>query len=137
MHMSPKRLLPDHLIQEWHPTKNFPIDLDGISYASNRQAWWQCSLGHEWEARISSRSTANASCPYCSNSRVWKGFNDLATTYPKVAETWHPTKNGSLTPDTVIAGSSKKVWWLGKCGHEWEASLENRIKAKILSLIHI
>ncbi len=39
---------------------------------------------------------------------------------------WNPTKNGLLSPKNFSAGSSKKIWWLGKCGHEWEASIKNR-----------
>ena len=40
---------------------------------------------------------------------------------------WHPTKN-TLTPDSVTKGSGRKVWWLGQCGHEWEAVVQNRVK---------
>ena len=40
---------------------------------------------------------------------------------------WHPTKN-TLTPDSVTKGSGRKVWWLGQCGHEWEAIVQNRVK---------
>lgn len=41
-----------------------------------------------------------------------KGFNDLQTINPTLASEWHPTKNGNLLPDMVLAYSSKKVWWL-------------------------
>ena len=50
----------------------------------------------------------------------------LADEYPDLAAEWHPTKNGDLTPQMVTPGSNKKVWWLGKCGHEWEALINNR-----------
>jgi len=51
----------------------------------------------------------------------------LADGAPKrLTNEWHPTKNGTLTPRTVGIGSAKKVWWLGKCGHEWETSPGNR-----------
>ena len=26
----------------------------------------------------------------------------------------------------MLSGSGKKVWWLGKCGHEWEAKISDR-----------
>lgn len=35
--------------------------------------------------------------------------NCLAVVNPKLAAEWHPTKNGSLTPDMVTKGSNKKV----------------------------
>ena len=56
------------------------------------------------------------------------GVNDLATVSPKVAAEWHPTKNGDLKPTDVTAGSSKKVWWLCRRGHEWEAIIVARAK---------
>ena len=53
----------------------------------------------------------------------------LSVTHPDVAAQWHPTKNGDLTPDRVIAGSHAKVWW--KCpegpDHEWKATACHRI----------
>jgi DNA-directed RNA polymerase subunit RPC12/RpoP len=56
------------------------------------------------------------------------GVNDLATTHPELCKEWHPTKNGNLKPVDVTFGSHKKVWWIGKCGHEWEAIIKNRAK---------
>lgn len=56
------------------------------------------------------------------------GQNDLATVNPNLAAEWHPSKNGSLLPSQTTAGSNKKVWWLGKCGHEWEREICERSK---------
>ena len=50
----------------------------------------------------------------------------LAAKFPEIAAEWHPTKNGDLTPDQVSAGSNEKVWWLGKCGHTWDATVKSR-----------
>jgi hypothetical protein len=48
----------------------------------------------------------------------------LAEKYPNLANEWHPTKNGELSPYDVTNGSNKKVWW--KCAkgndHEWEGN---------------
>mgnify|MGYP003306230336 CR=1 FL=1 len=38
-----------------------------------------------------------------------------------------PTKNGDLKPTDFIANSNKKVWWLCKKGHEWQARISNRM----------
>ena len=65
-------------------------------------------------------------CSICSGKIVVKGFNDLATKRPDLAKEWHPTKNGDLKPTQVCCGNNKKVWWLGECGHEWEAIISNR-----------
>ncbi len=52
--------------------------------------------------------------------------NSLLHCNPDVAAEWHPTKNGDLTPDKVSKRSRVKVWWLGKCGHEWLMSVGER-----------
>ena len=58
--------------------------------------------------------------------RAIAGWNDLATSNPQLASEWHPTKNGTVTPEQVTAHSGRKVWWLGKCGHEWQATVASR-----------
>jgi len=65
----------------------------------------------------------------------------LLKTNPDIAAEWHPTKNGDLTPEQVVAGSNKKAWW--KCpkgpDHEWLAMLSSRTghSAPLLSALHI
>ena len=50
----------------------------------------------------------------------------LHDAYPGITTEWHPTKNGELTSYDVVPGSQIKVWWLGKCEHEWLQSIRNR-----------
>ncbi len=57
-------------------------------------------------------------------------MNDLATTHPALAAEWHPTLNGDLTPDQVTRGSGKKVWWLCRNGHKWQATIANRARGR-------
>jgi rubrerythrin len=52
--------------------------------------------------------------------------NRLSIVRPDIAAEWHPTKNGDLTPDMVSYGSEKRVWWKGKCGHIWDATINDR-----------
>ena len=52
----------------------------------------------------------------------------LATEYPNIANEWHPSKNGAITPDLVAPKSGKKVWWKCSLGHEWETAVSNRSK---------
>lgn len=52
----------------------------------------------------------------------------LLDAYPELASEWHLTKNSGLGPADIVPGSSRKVWWLGKCGHEWEAKVVQRTK---------
>lgn len=44
---------------------------------------------------------------------------------------WHPTKNLTLLPEKVSAGSSKrKINWICSIGHEWIGSVANQLKKK-------
>lgn len=52
----------------------------------------------------------------------------LETHSPDVARQWHPTRNGKLTPKMFSPHSNKKVWWMGDCGHEWEAAITVRTR---------
>ena len=56
-----------------------------------------------------------------------KKENSLTSKFPEIAAEWHPTKNGSLTPDMFDYSSNTYVWWqCKKCGREWEASINHR-----------
>lgn len=121
--------LSPHLVDEWHPTKNTSAP-DEIYNMSDQKVWWQCVLGHEWEAQVHNRTKPKGSgCPACAPIGVRKlvsGFNDLATLRPDIAKEWHPTKN-TLRPSEVPKASRKRVWWLCSfCGREWEAMVKNR-----------
>ena len=50
--------------------------------------------------------------------------------YPEIAKEWHPSKNGNITAEMVAPMSNKVVWWLGKCGHEWKMSIQDRTNQK-------
>lgn len=50
----------------------------------------------------------------------------IIITHPKVANEWHPYKNKTLIPENFTYGSQTKVWWLGKCGHEWKDTIHHR-----------
>lgn len=113
------------LAKEWHPTKNGSLSPQNVTKGSNRKVWWLCNNGHEFEATVSNRSNGKG-CPYCSSRRVDIGRNDLFSKFPDIAKEWHPTKNGSLTPDQISFGSIKKVWWTCSCGHEYVSTPNNR-----------
>ena len=116
---------------EWHPTRNGKLRPEAVTEQSNRSVWWICPEGHEYKSLISSRVSRGSKCPYCTNRRVLPGFNDLASQLPKVAAEWHPTLNGSLTPEQVTCGSSKHAWWkCTACGYEWKAIIYSRAGAQ-------
>ena len=114
---------PD-IAKEWSD-KNIGLTPQDVSYGSNKIVWWIGNCGHEWEAAVKARTTKEEGCPYCAGKRVLVGFNDLGTLHPELAEEWSE-KNTDLNIQDITAGSQKKVWWKGKCGHEWQASIKNR-----------
>lgn len=111
---------------QWHPTRNGALTPDMFAPNSRKKIWWQCEKGHAWQTLIASRSYYKSGCPICANRIVLKGYNDLATTHPKLAAEWHPTLNGDLTPDMVVAGSGKKFWWQCAFGHVWKTPVAQR-----------
>jgi RNA polymerase subunit RPABC4/transcription elongation factor Spt4 len=119
-----KALFPD-LARQWHPTKNNNLTPDRVKPNSNKKVWWTCDKGHEWQAQISSRNNGSG-CPYCSGNKASKETS-LSTNRPDLAKQWHPTKNGSLTPDKVTPSSEKIAWWICDKGHEWKIAIASRI----------
>ncbi len=51
---------------------------------------------------------------------------NLSEGNPELASQWHPSFNGTLRAADVSCNSHKRVWWLGKCGHEWIAEIKSR-----------
>jgi len=59
-----------------------------------------------------------------------KKDKSLKEKYPELVEEWNYKKNKELLPEMVTASSEKKVWWIGKCGHEWQTVVKARTKSK-------
>ena len=118
------------LAQEWDTARNGKLTPQDVLPGTEKKVWWVCGHGHHWRAAVSARTNRQSGCPYCSGKLVLPGFNDLATIEPVVASQWHPTRNGSLTPQQVTPGSRRKVWWLCPEGHVWRTAISNRTNAK-------
>lgn len=112
---------------EWDYERNTGISPEKVSYRGNKKAWWLCQkCGYSWNARVADRS-AGIGCPACAGKAVAEGRTDLATVNPELAAEWDYTKNGELTPQMVVGGSNKKVWWKCKgCSHSWETDVYSR-----------
>ena len=123
-----KTIAPE-VAAQWHPTRNVELTPDRVQPYSGLVVWWKCEKGHEWKATVTSRVKESAGCPVCSNRSILAGINDLATVKPELAAQWHPTKNGSLSPDQVGAGSHKRVWWQCEKGHAWRAMIVSRVSS--------
>lgn len=115
---------------EWHPTRNGDLTPRDVTSGSHTMVWWRCPVGHEWEAQIKSRALQGTGCPYCSNKRVLKGYNDLESCYPEIAAEWDSEKNAGLDPNEVTYGSGKVVWWRCAKGHSWRMLVYRRIEGR-------
>jgi len=124
----------------WHPTKNGELTPKDVTYGSNKEIWWICEKGHEWQRSIRGmyRYRTRNYCPHCilvSNPKLnkqKKKITNLRVTIsleeknPELAKQWHPTKNGELKPNDVSYGSNIRVWWICEKGHEWDAMVKTR-----------
>lgn len=120
------------LIEEIHPTMNFGLELDCLTYGSKKKIWWLGKCGHIWQATVSDR-TRGKGCRICKyvingeNKRKSLLINDntLEKINPLAAKIWHPNLN-DLTPDKISPNSNKKVWWFCDiCSHSWKAVVAN------------
>jgi hypothetical protein len=97
----------------WDPTT--------VLSGSHKRVKWKCKLGHIWETAVMGRTGRTRGCPYCSNTFLLVGFNDLATKFPEIAKQadgWDPT--------TYVYGSDKKLPWKCEFGHQWKTSITKR-----------
>jgi hypothetical protein len=121
---------PD-LVPQWHPTRNVELTPDDVTTGSGKKVWWKCPAGpdHEWQAAVSSRVRGNG-CPFCRG--LYPSVTNSLLSVPYLAAEFHPTMNGDITPDQVVAGTNKKYWW--KCAqgpdHEWQAHGKDRLQGK-------
>ena len=118
---------PD-IAKEWNYEKNYPLTPQNVGKGSGKKVWWKCEKGHEWQTVIATR-TAGSGCPYCSGNLPIVGKTDLLSQYPFVAQEWNYEKNDKL-PQEYTSGSSQKVWWKCKQGHEWQAIIRDRTRGK-------
>ena len=79
------------------------------------------TLTESEEERVEAQSSSTA------KRGVHRGLVSLSQAHPELEAEWDYAKNGDLLPTEVSSGSSKKVWWTcAKCGHSWEAYINNR-----------
>ena len=116
---------PD-LVKEWDYKRNKSLTPKDVTVGSKKKVWWICKKGHEWETAICNRTTGKSSCIYCTGQKPIIGENDLSTTNPELLKEWDYEKNIDIKPESVMAGSNKKVWWKCPLGHSWKTSISKR-----------
>ena len=120
-------LFPD-IAKTWSPKNE--MNPSEVSSRSNAEVYWLCENDHEWKARVADRTDGHG-CPYCAGQRVWKGFNDLATTHPELTSEWS-NKNKKLSPESITYKNRSNVWWhCSKCGNDYQAVVYARANGRI------
>ena len=131
-------------LNEWDYEKNAENGLtpDNVGCKSSKYCVrWICPRGHSYEAYVGNRTRRNDGCPYCSDHKLLKGFNDLSFIVPEICSEWDEDRNREehekdvangvkephpATPQDILWGSSKKVYWKCKFGHMFKASPNSR-----------
>ena len=93
-----------------------------VTTGSNQKFTWKCPLGHEWIARVASRSIGQG-CPTCAGKKVLIGFNDLQSQNPEIAE-----QSFGWDPSTVTEKSGLVREWKCMNGHRWKTKVSTRTK---------
>ena len=124
----------EELLEQWDYEKNALLPSQ-VTPHNGRKVWWRCSLGHEWDCTIGSRTNEArpGGCPYCSNppKRILVGFNDFESWCKRnnkeyLLHEWDAERNGDITPKNITYGSGKRIWWKCDRGHKWCAPLSGR-----------
>ena len=101
-----------------------------VAAKSDKMVWWLCPNGHSYECTVAHRTSTGNNCPYCSNRRLLKGFNDFLTTNKDInlSNEWDVEKNLAIgiTMDSLTEGSKKKVFWHCPKGHSYQTTISQR-----------
>ena len=113
---------------EWDYSRNLNLTPKDCTPSSSKKVWWICSkCGNSFYSSICGRYNEGKGCPVCAGTTVREGINDLATINPTIALEWNYEKNHNITPKSITANNSRKVWWKCQtCGFEWQAIVSDR-----------
>lgn len=123
---------PD-LLQFWDATKNVDVSLESVHAYSRQKVWWHCSNGHSYTQAIADKVTGSG-CPICAKQqraetvrlKKLERTGSLRDKFPELVTEWHLSKNGTLQPSDLSAGSHQIAWWRCHVGHEWQESPNRR-----------
>ena len=48
---------------------------------------------------------------------------------------WDWEKNKGISPYTTTVGSRVSAYWLGPCGHAWEAAIKDRVRGLAVQFV--
>lgn len=119
--------LHPHLVAEWHRTNENSI----YDYRPGSMfvARWKClSCGFIYRRSIVNR-VKGSSCSICRPTGHERSLH-FGITHPHVFQLLHPSRNDGEDVSFYLAGSTKKLWWVCKQGHEWTSPIQEMCKGR-------
>jgi hypothetical protein len=116
---------PD-IAAEWDFEMNAPVLPTEVTSGAKMKAHWKCKEGHTFQTQVAIRKRG-VGCGYCAGQKVWTGFNDIASKFPRLVEEWDFEQNQGLKPEEVLAGGNTKRDWLCTEGHKFKQSMVYRL----------
>lgn len=114
---------PD-LAKEWSPNNERNVDTVLKSFTTP-YLWICATCKGEYSYSVAEREVGDNACPYCDGRQALKGFNDLATTHPDLAEEWSPNNKRSI--HTVLKSLTAPFLWVcPTCKGEYSCSVAKR-----------
>jgi hypothetical protein len=108
-------------------TDGIPLLPSNVHQGSNTAFWWRCvEHQHIWRTSVQKRTLDKTNCPFCSDRRVWPGYNDLWTKRPDLVSEINFDRHPHLEPRKLLWVSHQVINWICTQTHEWSAQLVNR-----------
>ena len=131
---------PD-ISSEWDYEANYPLVPENFPPHSNEKVFWKCrKCAYVWEASIGDRTRHDSTgCPNCAKLRASKTRiinkisrqGSFAAVFPDLLGDWNYEKNLNVSPESLTAGSGKKVWWkCHVCNYSWSTSIGHRVSGE-------
>lgn len=121
------------LVAAWRDERPFDglrvVDLCGGVAGQNfgKTFSLRCANGHKLDTVV--RRFVDVGCPWCrGNATRAHPHPPLSEADPELAATFHPTRNGDLTVDTVPENYREPLWWTSVqcCRYEWQETIAER-----------
>lgn len=107
---------------------NLSLDLDTLTSASRKSAWWVCPFsGGKYKSTIRNRIVSGDKTPFTTGKKIHPGYNDLDSQRPDVSVEWDTEANG-IKASEVSARSAVRFSWVCSINaeHKWKTTVNNR-----------
>lgn len=112
------------LAKEWASTNT--KQANEVGEWQSYVGYWLCpDCGTVYPCEVRNRSVGDDSCPVCANKQVKKGFNDLATLDPELADMLSP--NCERKADEILRTCSyEALWTCPECAGEYRRPVKTK-----------